>query len=556
MKKLMILIGMTLYFLPVASLGQNLSPKKILAAVRRVSKQGFSSVVSIEPYGADEQTASIRFSGVVIDTAGYILSSAHSMMPGQTYQVRFPDGKTFMAKGLGRILSNDAGLLKITGAGTWPFSKMGPPSQLIENTPCIGISYAGSLGLTVPNIRFGYVAEAITEDGSFRSTCLMEPGDSGGPVFDLAGNIIGIHSRIELAPDRNFEVPVGTFQKNWNALLDPRTYQTAPESSPVTSVISPSKFQRTEIQQINESLRKKEIVYQRSVLQVSSQLKGIPSLALGTLVKPKGPMSKKIPINKSYVVSKNSLIGEQPVVVVGNKRIQAKVLMRDILDDLILLEIDYKMKNGVILYPASNNEKTYDIGTFLISVQPGHNGYISVLGNADATFGVLTQPGLLRAAIEMKDGHVTVKDTLSTNPVSKSILRNGDQLLSINNKKIKSIRDLRAETSYLPGNEVSLVVMRLGTRVEMQAKLYSITDFVFHIADQFTDGKSKIRYGFKHVFIHDGQLKPSECGGPVFDSKGRFYGINIARFSRSSTLALPGKIVSDFVMMAFDALDL
>jgi len=494
------------------------------------------------------------FSGVVIDTAGYILTSAHSMMPGQTYQVRFPDGKTHHAKGLGRILSNDAGLLKITDAGIWAYSKMGALDQPGEGTPCIGISYAGSLGLPEPNIRFGYIAGSDTKDGTFRSTCLMEPGDSGGPVFDLAGNVIGIHSRIELAPDRNFEIPVGAYQKNWKALQNPQTYQTEPENNPTLPATFPAKPLHTEISQINEALKKNEAAYQRSVLQVSSQLGGIPSLALATLVKPKRSASKKIPANKSYLVSKSSLIGEQPVIHVGDKRIQAKVVMRGILNDLVLLEMEYEMKNGVALNSVSAKEKFHEIGTFLISVKPGDNSYISVLGNDSATVPYLTQPGFLRAAVEMKDGHVTVKDTLSTNPVSKSMLQNGDQLLSVNKKEIKSIGDLRAETSgHLPGNEVSLIVMRSGIRMEIQAELYSISDFVFHIADQFTDGRSKKRYGFEHVFIHDGQLKPSECGGPVFDSKGKFYGINIARFSRTSTLAIPAKIVSDFVTMAFES---
>lgn len=546
-----IVISIVLFFLPLISSAQNLSSNQILAAVQRVSKQGISSVVSIKPFGGDERTSPSMFSGVVIDTAGYILSSAHSMMPGQIYQVRFPDGKTYMAKGLGRILSNDAGLLKITSAGTWPFSKLGSPGQPMENTPCIGISYAGSLGLAEPNIRFGYVAEPITKDGTFRSTCLMEPGDSGGPVFDLAGNVIGIHSRIELAADRNFEVPAGTYRKYWEALLKPQTYKTSPESGAGNQAVVETKSKHMEIGQIDVDLRKNEAVLQRNVLQINSQVDGRSSLALATLVKVKTSALKKSSVNKSYVVSKSSLIGNQPIVVVDNKPIEAKVLMRDQFNDLVLLALDYKTKNGIALNAVSDNKEPLVIGTFLISVQSDHNGYISVLGKADANIKLLTYPGILRASIEMKDGYVTVKDTLSTNPYSKSMLQNGDQLLAINNKEIKTPRDLQGETSrYLPDHEVSLLVMRSGTRIEVRTKLYLVTDFVFHIADQFTDGKSKRRYGFEHVFVHDGQLKPSECGGPVFDSKGQFYGINIARFSRTSTLAIPAKNVSEFVRMA------
>jgi serine protease Do len=49
--------------------------------------------------------------------------------------------------------------------------------------------------------------------------------------------------------------------------------------------------------------------------------------------------------------------------------------------------------------------------------------------------------------------------------------------------------------------------------------------------------------GFKKLFAHDANIKSDECGGPVFDAEGNFYGINIARFSRTTTLAIPADVI-------------
>jgi serine protease Do len=63
----------------------------------------------------------------------------------------------------------------------------------------------------------------------------------------------------------------------------------------------------------------------------------------------------------------------------------------------------------------------------------------------------------------------------------------------------------------------------------------------------FTGGKSGRRDGFKEVFAHDSRLIPQRCGGPVFDNYGRFYGVNIGRYSRAVSIAVPSKIVCKFI---------
>src|SRR5690606_2757200 len=68
-----------------------------------------------------------------------------------------------------------------------------------------------------------------------------------------------------------------------------------------------------------------------------------------------------------------------------------------------------------------------------------------------------------------------------------------------------------------------------------------------HVAERFEGGKSIVRDGFSRVFTHDSRLHPTEMGGPLVDLRGQLYGVNIARLSRTSTLALPVDEIKAFL---------
>ncbi len=52
-----------------------------------------------------------------------------------------------------------------------------------------------------------------------RSNCTLVGGDSGGPLFDLDGNVVGIHSRIGLTLSQNIHVPTELFKDQWDKLV-------------------------------------------------------------------------------------------------------------------------------------------------------------------------------------------------------------------------------------------------------------------------------------------------------------------------------------------------
>ena len=165
------------------------------------------------------------FSAVIVTKDGYVLTAAHCVFASKKdkkvrYELRLSDGRTTKAEALGYCDRLDCALMKITEEGEWPFVEMGDSSELVQNQPCVGISHPGGhnkgRGAVV---RFGRIKEVITPiAGMIQSTCRIEPGDSGGPVFDLDGKVIGINSQIRTDLTRNYQVAINTFHEYWKKL--------------------------------------------------------------------------------------------------------------------------------------------------------------------------------------------------------------------------------------------------------------------------------------------------------------------------------------------------
>src|SRR5262249_4720599 len=73
-----------------------------------------------------------------------------------------------------------------------------------------------------PVVRVGRV---LTATGSLiRTDCTLVGGDSGGPLFDMDGKVIGIHSRIGGRITENIHVPVDTYRETWDRLVKSETW--------------------------------------------------------------------------------------------------------------------------------------------------------------------------------------------------------------------------------------------------------------------------------------------------------------------------------------------
>jgi serine protease Do len=168
-------------------------------------------------------------SGVLVSSDGLILTAGHVIQaPGNKITIRFTDGKVVQGVAVGLDHQADTGMVRITDpapAGGWSFCKMAADKSAAVGEWVLATGNPGSIVVDRdPPLRLGRVTGHDAE--SVDTNCALEPGDSGGPLFNLAGEVIGINSRIMTSsgnyhPDEylSMHVPIAMFTAQWKELL-------------------------------------------------------------------------------------------------------------------------------------------------------------------------------------------------------------------------------------------------------------------------------------------------------------------------------------------------
>lgn len=150
-----------------------------------------------QPGPREFQTQSLG-SGFIISSDGYIMTNAHVVDAADEVTVKLSDKREFKAKVIGADRRTDMALLKIEASGL-PAVKFGDPNKLkvgewvvaigspfgFENTVTAGI--VSAKGRSLPQENF---VPFIQTDVA------VNPGNSGGPLFNMRGEVVGINSQI------------------------------------------------------------------------------------------------------------------------------------------------------------------------------------------------------------------------------------------------------------------------------------------------------------------------------------------------------------------------
>ena len=137
-------------------------------------------------------------SGFIISADGYILTNAHVVDGADEITVRLTDKREFKAKVIGADKRTDVALIKID-AGGLPVVKLGDPNKLRVGEWVLAIGSPFGFDNTVTAGIVSGKARSLPQENLvpfIQTDAAVNPGNSGGPLFNLRGEVVGINSQI------------------------------------------------------------------------------------------------------------------------------------------------------------------------------------------------------------------------------------------------------------------------------------------------------------------------------------------------------------------------
>ena len=137
-------------------------------------------------------------SGFILSPDGVILTNAHVVANADEVMVKLTDRREFKAKVLGSDKTTDIAVLKID-ATNLPSVKIGDPSTTRVGEWVVAIGQPYGFENTVTSGIVSAKARSLPEDSYvpfIQTDAAVNPGNSGGPLFNLKGEVIGVNSQI------------------------------------------------------------------------------------------------------------------------------------------------------------------------------------------------------------------------------------------------------------------------------------------------------------------------------------------------------------------------
>ena len=144
-------------------------------------------------------------SGFIISSDGYVVTNNHVVSPDsraklESITVTLPDGTEYEAELVGADAASDLAVLKIKANTSFPFVTFGDSSATRVGEWVVAIGNPFGLGGTVTS---GIISAVYRNTGTgsaydryLQTDASINRGNSGGPMFDMAGNVIGINNAI------------------------------------------------------------------------------------------------------------------------------------------------------------------------------------------------------------------------------------------------------------------------------------------------------------------------------------------------------------------------
>lgn len=157
----------------------------------------------LQPKGPDgkplKRKAMAQGSGFFISADGYVVTNNHVVQSGKDITVVLNDGSELKAKLVGRDAKTDLALLKVKVAKTMPYVAFGDSDKLRVGDWVLAVGNPFGLGGSVTS---GIVSARGREIGAgpyddfLQIDASINRGNSGGPTFDIHGNVVGVNTAI------------------------------------------------------------------------------------------------------------------------------------------------------------------------------------------------------------------------------------------------------------------------------------------------------------------------------------------------------------------------
>jgi len=172
-------------------------------SIEGVSELVKPSIIEIYTYANRDDYKAGKYvgsgSGVVISEDGYIVTNTHVLHENGIHIINTVDGKSYEAEVVGRDVKTDIAVIRVEGANLQP-AVFGDSDDAVVGQKVIAIGNPVSLSFTVTDGIISAVHRQIrTDETTFEMECIqtnadISPGNSGGALVNMYGEVIGITS--------------------------------------------------------------------------------------------------------------------------------------------------------------------------------------------------------------------------------------------------------------------------------------------------------------------------------------------------------------------------
>lgn len=161
--------------------------------------------------------------GILVDRFGHVLTNAHVIGRHQKAQLRFRNGRTEAAKLVARDREIDLALLKFEGENERP-ANLGDSTQLAVGEFVFTIGHPWGLAHSVTQGVVSGLDHARTQGRKglipiIRTDALLAPGNSGGPLLNSQGEVIGVNTMI-VGGDQGVAIPSAVINEFLSEKID------------------------------------------------------------------------------------------------------------------------------------------------------------------------------------------------------------------------------------------------------------------------------------------------------------------------------------------------